>query len=192
MRQARRGRSDAAHARHMGLRTLDGMAAGGIYDHIVGGFCRYSTDARWLVPHFEKMLTDQAQLARAYLHAWQDGGRADYIGIVTETLDFVLRDPLDPQGALGTLPSMPMPAASRAHMPRSRSTSCARSSRRPWSGRRLTGMESPPGATGKGAPFRSAPSGDHLGAPHPRSRKPAFCSPWDGPSGSNQLGTRRY
>ena len=58
----------------MGLRTLDAMAAGGIYDHLVGGFCRYSTDARWLVPHFEKMLTDQAQLARAYLHAWQDRG----------------------------------------------------------------------------------------------------------------------
>ncbi len=55
-------------------RTLDAMAAGGIYDHLVGGFCRYSTDARWLVPHFEKMLTDQALLARAYLHAWQETG----------------------------------------------------------------------------------------------------------------------
>ncbi len=92
--------SDAAHARHMGLRTLDAMAAGGIYDHIVGGFCRYSTDAQWLVPHFEKMLTDQAQLARAYLHAWQDGGRAEYMGVVTETLDFVLRDLSTPEGAL--------------------------------------------------------------------------------------------
>ena len=100
LRQARRGHSDAAHARHMGLRTLDAMAAGGIYDHIVGGFCRYSTDARWLVPHFEKMLTDQAQLARAYLHAWQDGGRAEYMGVVTETLDFVLRDLSTPEGAL--------------------------------------------------------------------------------------------
>ena len=88
------------HARHMGLRTLDAMAAGGIYDHLVGGFCRYSTDAHWLVPHFEKMLTDQAQLARAYLHAWQDGGRADYLGVVTETLDFVLRDLSTPEGAL--------------------------------------------------------------------------------------------
>ncbi len=84
----------------MGLRTLDAMAAGGIYDHLVGGFCRYATDAHWLVPHFEKMLTDQAQLARAYLHAWQDGGRADYLGVVTETLDFVLRDLSTPQGAL--------------------------------------------------------------------------------------------
>ena len=84
----------------MGLRTLDAMAAGGIYDHLVGGFCRYSTDARWLVPHFEKMLTDQAQLARAYLHAWQDGGRSEYLVVVTETLDFVLRDLSSPEGAL--------------------------------------------------------------------------------------------
>ena len=84
----------------MGLRTLDAMAAGGIYDHLVGGFCRYSTDARWLVPHFEKMLTDQAQLARAYLHAWQDGGRSEYLVVATETLDFVLRDLSTPEGAL--------------------------------------------------------------------------------------------
>ena len=100
LRRARRGGADAAHARHMSLRTLDAMAAGGIYDHLVGGFCRYSTDAHWLVPHFEKMLTDQAQLARAYLHAWQDGGRAEYLGVVTETLDFVLRDLSTPEGAL--------------------------------------------------------------------------------------------
>jgi len=100
LRRARRGGSDGAHARHMGRRTLDGMAAGGIYDHLVGGFCRYSTDAHWLVPHFEKMLTDQAQLARAYLHAWQDGGRTEYLGVVTETMDFVLRDLSTPEGAL--------------------------------------------------------------------------------------------
>ena len=100
LRRARRGGADAEHARHMGLRTLDAMAAGGIYDHLVGGFCRYATDAHWLVPHFEKMLTDQAQLARAYLHAWQDGGRAEYLGVVTETLDFVLRDLSTPEGAL--------------------------------------------------------------------------------------------
>jgi uncharacterized protein len=100
LRRARRGEADAAHARHMALRTLDAMAAGGIYDHLVGGFCRYSTDAHWLVPHFEKMLTDQAQLARAYLHAWQDGGRADYLAVATETLDFVLRDLSTPEGAL--------------------------------------------------------------------------------------------
>ena len=127
LRRARRGGSDAAHARHMALRTLDAMAAGGIYDHLVGGFCRYSTDAHWLVPHFEKMLTDQALLARAYLHAWQDGGRAEYLGVVTETLDFVLRRPLDPRGRARTRPSTPTPAAWRARTPPSRSRSCARS-----------------------------------------------------------------
>jgi uncharacterized protein YyaL (SSP411 family) len=100
LRRARRGGPDGAHARHMGLRTLDAMAAGGIYDHLVGGFCRYSTDARWLVPHFEKMLTDQAQLARVYLHAWQDGGRSEYLVVAGETLDFVLRDLSTPEGAL--------------------------------------------------------------------------------------------
>jgi uncharacterized protein len=100
LRRARRGGSDADHARNMALRTLDAMAAGGIYDHLVGGFCRYATDPHWLVPHFEKMLTDQALLARAYLHAWQDGRRTEYLGVVTETLDFVLRDLSTPEGAL--------------------------------------------------------------------------------------------
>jgi uncharacterized protein YyaL (SSP411 family) len=100
LRRARRGGEDAEQAQLMATRTLDAMAAGGIYDHLVGGFCRYSTDARWLVPHFEKMLTDQALLARAYLHAGQAGGREDYLGVVTETLDFVLRDLATPEGAL--------------------------------------------------------------------------------------------
>ena len=84
----------------MATTTLDAMAAGGLYDHLVGGFCRYSTDGHWLVPHFEKMLTDQAQLARAYLHAWQETGRPDYLQVVTETLDFVVRDLSTPEGAL--------------------------------------------------------------------------------------------
>ncbi len=94
------GGGGAEHARRMAVRTLDAMAAGGIYDHVVGGFCRYSTDAQWLVPHFEKMLTDQALLARAYLHAWQATGEAGYLGVVEETLDFVLRDLATPEGAL--------------------------------------------------------------------------------------------
>jgi hypothetical protein len=92
--------ADRVAARDMAHRTLDAMAAGGIYDHVVGGFCRYSTDSRWLVPHFEKMLTDQALLARAYLHAWQDRGRSDYLVVATETLDWVLRDLSTPEGAL--------------------------------------------------------------------------------------------
>jgi hypothetical protein len=93
-------RTGSERSRQMALTTLDGMAAGGLYDHLVGGFCRYSTDHRWLVPHFEKMLTDQALLARAYLHAWQETGHSDYLAVVTETLDFVLRDLSTPEGAL--------------------------------------------------------------------------------------------
>ncbi len=103
LRHARAGGGqgvDPAHARHMARRTLDAMAAGGIYDHVVGGFCRYATDGHWLVPHFEKMLTDQALLARTYLHAWQDTGHADYLGVATETLDWVLRELSSPEGAL--------------------------------------------------------------------------------------------
>ncbi|MGH9100705.1 MAG: thioredoxin domain-containing protein [Acidimicrobiales bacterium] len=73
----------------MATRTLDAMAAGGIYDHLEGGFARYSTDTRWLVPHFEKMLTDQALLVRAYLHAWQVSRTPAYLQVVQETIDFV-------------------------------------------------------------------------------------------------------
>jgi uncharacterized protein YyaL (SSP411 family) len=73
-------------------RALDAMAAGGIRDHLAGGFARYATDARWLVPHFEKMLYDNAQLARAYLHAWQATGESAYRDVVAETLDFLERD----------------------------------------------------------------------------------------------------
>jgi uncharacterized protein YyaL (SSP411 family) len=93
-------RNGSERSRQMALTTLDAMAAGGIYDHVVGGFCRYSTDQRWLVPHFEKMLTDQALLARAYLHAWQETDNHDYLLVVEETLDFVLRDLSTPEGAL--------------------------------------------------------------------------------------------
>ena len=78
--------------------TLDHMAAGGIYDHLGGGFHRYSVDAEWLVPHFEKMLYDNAMLAGCYLDAWQETERKDYLRVVRETLDYVLRDMTDPQG----------------------------------------------------------------------------------------------
>ncbi len=73
-------------------RTLDGMAAGGMYDLVGGGFHRYSVDDRWLVPHFEKMLYDNALLAAAYLHAWVVTGEPRYRRIVEETLDYVLRE----------------------------------------------------------------------------------------------------
>jgi hypothetical protein len=72
--------------------SLDAMAAGGIYDQVGGGFHRYSVDAHWLVPHFEKMLYDQALLSRAYLHGWMVTGRPRYRAIVEETVDYVLRD----------------------------------------------------------------------------------------------------
>ena len=79
-------------------RTLDAMMRGGICDQIGGGFHRYATDQRWLVPHFEKMLYDNAQLARVYLHAWQITGNDAYRRVVTDTLDYVIREMLDPTG----------------------------------------------------------------------------------------------
>jgi uncharacterized protein YyaL (SSP411 family) len=82
----------AAHAEQMAVTTLDAMAAGGIHDHLGGGFARYSTDAEWLVPHFEKMLYDQAGLLRAFLHGWQVTGRADYLDVVAGIIGYVSRD----------------------------------------------------------------------------------------------------
>ena len=81
-----------AMALRMAEHTLEMMARGGIYDQLGGGFARYSTDDRWLVPHFEKMLYDNALLARVYLHAWQLTGKPLYRRIVEETLDFVVRE----------------------------------------------------------------------------------------------------
>jgi uncharacterized protein YyaL (SSP411 family) len=78
--------------------SLDAMASGGIYDHVGGGFARYSVDAAWLVSHFEKMLYDQALLARVYLHAWQITGADRYRQVLDETVDYVLRDLRDPGG----------------------------------------------------------------------------------------------
>ncbi len=78
--------------------TLDAMAAGGMYDHLGGGFARYSTDARWLVPHFEKMLTDQGLLISTYLHAWQVTGEDRFLQVLSETIDYVRRDLRHPDG----------------------------------------------------------------------------------------------
>jgi uncharacterized protein len=78
--------------------TLDAMARGGIYDQIGGGFARYSTDERWLVPHFEKMLYDNALLARVYLEAYQITREAFYKRIAAETLDYVIREITAPEG----------------------------------------------------------------------------------------------
>jgi len=79
-------------------RTLDAMLAGGIYDHVGGGFARYSVDAAWLIPHFEKMLYDNALLARAYLHGWQALGHERYRRACEETLDWMLREMRGPEG----------------------------------------------------------------------------------------------
>ncbi len=85
-------RTGQDNALRMADLTLTRMASGGIYDQLGGGFHRYATDARWLVPHFEKMLYDNALLARVYLHAWQVTGRPLYRHVVEETLDYVMRE----------------------------------------------------------------------------------------------------
>lgn len=82
--------------------TLDKMAGGGLYDHLGGGFHRYSTDAVWLVPHFEKMLYDQALLAPAYVEAWQITGDDSYARVVRETLDYVARELRLPGGGIAS------------------------------------------------------------------------------------------
>src|SRR5207253_7602595 len=74
------------------------MVKGGIYDQLAGGFHRYAVDAAWQVPHFEKMLYDNALLARVYLDAWQVTGDAGFLRVGTETIDFVLREMSSPEG----------------------------------------------------------------------------------------------
>jgi uncharacterized protein YyaL (SSP411 family) len=99
-------RLDAANgdddALGMARLTLGRMAAGGMYDLLGGGFHRYSVDAHWLVPHFEKMLYDNALLASAYLHAWVVTGDERYRRVTEETLDYVLRELRLPEGGLAS------------------------------------------------------------------------------------------
>jgi len=91
-------RGDDGRALPMVRRTLDGMARGGMYDQIGGGFSRYATDDQWLVPHFEKMLYDNALLTRAYLEGYQVTGDPFYRTIATEVLDYILREMTAPEG----------------------------------------------------------------------------------------------
>jgi uncharacterized protein YyaL (SSP411 family) len=84
--------------REIAERTLDAMAAGGIHDQLGGGFARYTVDANWLVPHFEKMLYDNALLARAYLHGWQVLGHERYRRVCEGTLDWMLAEMRGPEG----------------------------------------------------------------------------------------------
>jgi uncharacterized protein YyaL (SSP411 family) len=91
-------RTGDSSALHMATQTLDNMARGGIYDHIGGGFHRYATDREWLVPHFEKMLYDNALLVVAYTEAWQVTRRADFARVVRETCDAMLSTFASPEG----------------------------------------------------------------------------------------------
>ncbi len=91
-------RNNAAGTLSMVTTTLDRMRQGGIYDQLGGGFHRYSVDEEWRVPHFEKMLYDNARLAVVYLEAWQHTGISDYRTVAGETLDYLLRDMQDPLG----------------------------------------------------------------------------------------------
>ncbi len=91
-------RTKDPHTLTMVRTTLDAMAAGGIYDHIGGGFARYSTDERWLVPHFEKMLYDNSLLARVYVEAYQVTGDENYRRVACETLDYILKEMTSSEG----------------------------------------------------------------------------------------------
>jgi hypothetical protein len=95
-------RNESEQALAMATKTLDEMAAGGIYDHLGGGFHRYAVDAVWLVPHFEKMLYDNALLASAYLHAWALTGRQRYREVVEETLGYLVRELRLPEGGFAS------------------------------------------------------------------------------------------
>lgn len=93
-----RADGEGSEALHMAERTLDAMAEGGIHDHIGGGFSRYSTDERWLVPHFEKMLYDNALLILAYLEIYRLTGKEKYADTVRHTADYILRELTDVRG----------------------------------------------------------------------------------------------
>ncbi|MGH2641178.1 MAG: thioredoxin domain-containing protein [Actinomycetota bacterium] len=95
LRMAVRGEPDALE---MLTTTLDRIASGGIYDQVGGGFARYSTDAAWHVPHFEKMLYDNAQLAQLYVRAWLLTRDDRYRRVATDTLDYLLREMRHPEG----------------------------------------------------------------------------------------------
>ena len=85
-------------ALYMATLTLTRMAEGGLFDQLGGGFCRYSVDAYWMIPHFEKMLYDNALLARVYVEAYQVAKQSEYRRVACEVLDYVLRDMTGPSG----------------------------------------------------------------------------------------------
>jgi uncharacterized protein YyaL (SSP411 family) len=91
-------RTNDTQALQMVEKTLDAMSKGGIYDHIGGGFHRYATNKKWLIPHFEKMHYDQALLSKVYMQAYQVTGKQNYAVTAREVFDYVLRDMTDPEG----------------------------------------------------------------------------------------------
>jgi uncharacterized protein YyaL (SSP411 family) len=96
------GRTGDPRSLEAAVRTLDGMAGGGIHDQLGGGFHRYSTDERWLVPHFEKMLYDNALLVLAYTEGWQVTGNESYARVARDTVEMVLRDFAAPDGGFAS------------------------------------------------------------------------------------------
>ncbi|MGD9904013.1 MAG: thioredoxin domain-containing protein [Vicinamibacterales bacterium] len=111
-------RGGAEPPRTMALGTLRAMALGGLRDHVGGGFHRYAVDAAWRVPHFEKMLCDQAQLVLAMLEAWQVSGDAFFAQVAEDTLRYVARDLTSPEGGCYSAEdadSLPPGAAADAH-----------------------------------------------------------------------------
>jgi uncharacterized protein len=108
-------RTGNPNALHMATQTLEKMAHGGLYDQIGGGFHRYSTDSHWLVPHFEKMLYDNALLVPAYLEAYQVTGRADFARVAREVLGYVDREMTAPEGGFfaATDADSPTPSGGR-------------------------------------------------------------------------------
>ncbi|MXY24817.1 MAG: thioredoxin domain-containing protein [Acidobacteria bacterium] len=114
-------RSGDANAGRIAVATLEAMAAGGIRDHVGGGFHRYSVDAAWRVPHFEKMLYDQAQLVLAYLEAGQAVDAPSLFTVAADTIDYVLRDLTHPEGGFYSAEdadSVPPEAAAASPRPR--------------------------------------------------------------------------
>ena len=110
-------RTDESRALEIVEKTLTSMAKGGMYDHIGGGFHRYSTDGQWRVPHFEKMLYDQAILSKTYLEAYQATGKEEYAETAREIFEYILRDMTDPLGGFYSAEdadSLPAEAAAQA------------------------------------------------------------------------------
>jgi uncharacterized protein YyaL (SSP411 family) len=119
--RAARATGDASLA-EMALHTLQAMALGGMYDHLGGGFHRYAVDAAWRVPHFEKMLYDQAQLVLALVEAWQITGDAFWRSVAGQTIDYVLRDLTHPEGGFYSAEDADSVPPERAGDPAARKT----------------------------------------------------------------------